>query len=479
MTQLLNQWIIPALYLASALLFIKGIKQLGSVRTARRGNAVAALGMLAAVVGTLLELGWVDYRWIIGGMAAGTAIGWLAAVRVAMTGMPGMVALLNGAGGLGSALTALSVYWVKVVELDKPGKLVDLMGDDAAAINVGLSVFIGGLTFTGSVLAYLKVQEKMRDAPINLPMGQWVNAGLWFGGTAVSVWFAYGIESPTLGAWVCVGLLALSFVLGVLQVLPIGGADMPVVISLLNSFSGIAGAAAGFMLQLPALIIAGALVGASGIILTQVMCKAMNRSLLNVLLGGFGEAPAAGTVKKDEGYRNVRSCGADEAAMVLEAAGSVVFVPGYGMAVAQCQHAVRELADLLKKRGAKVRHAIHPVAGRMPGHMNVLLAEADVPYDELIEMDAINPEFRNTDAVIVLGANDVVNPAALTNPGSPIYGMPILEVFHARTVFVIKRSLGAGFAGIKNELFEKPNTTMIFGDAKKMVQELITALKSA
>jgi NAD(P) transhydrogenase subunit beta len=342
-------------------------------------------------------------------------------------------------------------------------------------ITVCLSVLIGSVTLTGSLIAFLKLQGKLKKgAPILLPGHHALSAVLAAGTLASAVGLSAAVPGTTLVVWLVL-LVVLAGILGVMVTVPIGGADMPVVVSLLNSYSGMAASAAGFVIGNPLLIIAGAMVGSAGLILTNIMCVAMNRSLLNVLLGGFGmEATSGGG---DSEYTNVRSTSPEEAAMVLEDAESLIIVPGYGLAVAQAQHAVRELASVLEKRGCQVRYAIHPVAGRMPGHMNVLLAEADVPYDQLVEMDEINPDFKNTDVVIVLGANDVVNPAAIDDEKSPIYGMPILLTHEARSVFVVKRSLSPGYAGIKNPLFDRDNTNMIFGDAKKVVQALINETK--
>ena len=472
--EVIRSTVVPIIYLLSTVLFIFGIKQLAKVKTARRGNTIAAVGMLLAIVGALLELGVVDYRWIGAGLILGSIIGATFAIRVAMTSMPEMVALFNGFGGIASALVASSVYWRGVVEEDASGPLLGILGAPEAT-TIMLSILIGGVTFTGSIVALLKLQGTLRKGqPILLPARHVITFVILFGSIAAgAITLAGGAPDSVL--WVLV-LAAGSLVLGVLVTIPIGGADMPVVVSLLNSYSGLAASMAGFVIGNPLLIIAGAMVGAAGLILTQIMCVAMNRSLLNVLVGGFGVADGAGGGGSDE-YTGVTSCGPEEAAMILENADSLIIVPGYGLAVAQAQHAVRELSDLLKARGTKVTYAIHPVAGRMPGHMNVLLAEADVPYEELLEMDEINPEFRNTDAVIILGANDVVNPVATTDPSSPIAGMPILNAHEARSVFVVKRSLSPGYAGIKNELFEYDNTMMIFGDAKKVVQGLIGEVK--
>jgi len=469
--------VVALIYLLSATLFVFGLKRLARVRTARQGNTISAVAMLLAVVGTLVELNLVsDYRWIVAGILVGSAVGAILAVRVPMTSMPEMVAILNGFGGAASALVAISIYWVDVAEPGKAGTLASIMGG-SQAVTAFLSVLIGGVTFSGSVVAYAKLNGSLPGRPILLPGRHVLNVALLVLSMAMGLFFAYGIGDPVRGAAMMWGLLAASLVLGVLLVIPIGGADMPVVVSLLNSYSGLAACATGFVIGNNLLIISGAMVGAAGIILTRIMCDAMNRSLPSVVMGGFGGDSSAAATAGSQEYTSTRSAGAEEAAMVLEAARKVVVVPGYGLAVAQAQHAVRELGDLLKKRGVEVLYAIHPVAGRMPGHMNVLLAEADIPYELLWEMEKINPEFRDTDAVIVLGANDVVNPAAMTKKDSPIYGMPILEVHHAKTVFVVKRSLGAGYAGIKNELFEQPNTMMVFGDAKKVLQELIGELK--
>ncbi|NLY93341.1 MAG: NAD(P)(+) transhydrogenase (Re/Si-specific) subunit beta [Myxococcales bacterium] len=479
-TEFLSTAVAPLVYIASTMLFVFGLKGMTKVKSARRGNHLAAAGMFLAVVGALLELGLVDYRWIAIGLIVGAVVGAFLAIRVQMTEMPEMVALLNGFGGAASALVALSVVWNDVVEKDAAETMAHtLRGGAADAVTIALSILIGSITLTGSVVAMLKLKGKLKKGqPILLPGRHGINLVLGLGAiglTAYAGFVATGAEGVTLAT---LGLTGVALLLGVLLVIPIGGADMPVVVSLLNSYSGVAASMAGFVVGNPLLIVAGATVGAAGLILTQIMCVAMNRSLLNVLVGGFGATDGGGGAGDQVmEYHNVRSCGAEEAAMVLEAAESVIIVPGYGLAVAQAQHTVRELASELEKRGARVTYAIHPVAGRMPGHMNVLLAEADVPHEQLIEMDLINSEFKNTDAVIVVGANDVVNPVANKDPGSPIYGMPILNAHEAKSVFVIKRSLGAGYAGIKNELFEMPNTMMIYGDAKKVLQDLVREVK--
>jgi len=465
----------PLAYLLSSSLFIYALKRLGRVKTARSGNAIAAAAMLLAVAGTLVELGFVDYRWILGGVALGGALGAIAALRVEMTSMPEMVAIFNGFGGAASSLVALSVFWGRFVEAGETGSAWSVLGP-AESVTTALSVLIGGVTFTGSVIAFLKLQGRLaKGRPLMLPGRHVINALLVLGAVGSTVAFSGVLAGPDDLTVSLLALTAISLVLGVLLVIPIGGADMPVVVSLLNSYSGLAASAAGFVIGNPALIIAGAMVGAAGLILTNIMCKAMNRSLVAVLLGGFGQD--GGGAQEDSEYVGVTSAGPEEAALVLEGARNVIIVPGYGLAVAQAQHAVKELAGELEKRGAHVRYCIHPVAGRMPGHMNVLLAEADVPYEQLFELEAINADFATCDVAIVLGANDVANPAALEDEGSPIYGMPICNVHDAATVFVVKRSLSAGYAGIKNPLFERPNTSMLFGDAKKMMQDVLKELR--
>ena len=474
MTELIRSAVVPALYLLSSVLFIVGLKGLTRVRTARRGNAISSLAMAIAVIATVLDLGLVSYQWIIVGVLVGGVIGLVAAVRVEMTSMPEMVALFNGCGGAASTLVALAVVWLEVVQPGRTGTLDTVLGG-APAVTTSLAVLIGALTTSGSLVAYLKLRGTLRGMTL-LPGRHVINGAVLLGTLGAGVWLAIIVADPAATSVAALALTGLALVLGVLLVVPIGGADMPVVISLLNSYSGLAAATTGFVLGNNVLIISGALVGASGLILTQIMCKAMNRSLVNVLVGGFGATTA--TAGSSE-YTGVKSCGAEEAALVLESATSVVVVPGYGLAVAQAQHVLREVADLLERNGCRVRYAIHPVAGRMPGHMNVLLAEADVPYEHLIEMDTINPELKNTDVALVVGANDVVNPAALDQEDSPIFGMPILEVHNAQAVIVIKRSLSAGYAGIKNGLFELPNTLMLFGDGKKALQEIVRELKEA
>lgn len=450
-------------YLIAAALFIFGLKMMSVVRTARRGNWLAAVGMFLAVAVTLFDRGILTYQWILIGVVIGSLAGAVMAMRVQMTAMPQMVGLLNGFGGLASALVACA-------ELIKPSASADLY----SLTTIDLGTFVGAITFTGSVVAFGKLQGLVIQQPLVYPLQKTGNLILFLTCVALSVWH---LTNPgfAFSYWL---LFAASLLLGILLVLPIGGADMPVVISLLNSYSGVAAAITGFVLMNKVLIISGALVGAAGLILTQIMCRAMNRSLANVAFGAFGRVETAAAGKKESGYASVKSCTAEEAAMILESAQSLIIVPGYGMAVGHAQHAVKELADLLEERGTTVKYAIHPVAGRMPGHMNVLLAEAEVPYDQLYEMEAINPEFDQTDVAFVIGANDVVNPAARNEPGSPIYGMPILDVFKARSCIVLKRTLSPGFAGIKNPLFEKEKTLMYFDDAKAGVEKLVKELKN-
>jgi H+-translocating NAD(P) transhydrogenase subunit beta len=458
-----------ALYLASIVGFIVGIQRMARVKTSRQGNHLAAIAMALAIAGQLVETGVVHPWTMLLGLLAGAGIGAVISMRVKMTQMPEMVGLLNGLGGLASMFVGIATYAIGVhvtKDVKTMSEIIDI-GGGFNAFMLMLTVIVGAVTFTGSIVAFLKLAEKwLKGAPILLPGRHAIN----FGGLAATlalsalvVWVIPG----AFGGWTILLIVTLaSLAIGV-----------GLVISLLNSYSGVAGALAGFTINEPVLVVAGSLVGASGIILTMIMCKAMNRSLWNVMAGGFGTV-AAGSGGGGE-YKNVKSADVEEAAMVLADARSCIVVPGYGMAVAQAQHAVRELADLLEKRGCTVRYAVHPVAGRMPGHMNVLLAEANIPYDRLYEMDAIDNDFKNTDVVIVIGANDVVNPAAKTNPQSPLFGMPVLSVEDSKIVFVIKRSLGAGFAGVKNELFELENTRMIYADAKKACEELAKALKDS
>ena len=451
-------------YLLSAVSFIYGLKMLSHPKTARNGNMVASLGMLVAIVATVFLGTNLDIKLIAVAMLIGSVIGAFFAVRVQMTQMPQLVAIFNGFGGGASALVA-SAEFLKA-------------GADASmvlVVSITLSVLVGTLTFTGSFIAFGKLQGLITTKPVTFPGQQMLNALL----AIVMFVAAYMINDYGMNSFYVI--LTLSALLGILLVIPIGGADMPVVISLLNSYSGIAAAMTGFVLvqSVPsagnALIICGSLVGASGMILTQIMCKGMNRSLANVIFGAVG-----GEVESSSGEGkelNIKSYSTEEAAMIFDAADKIIVVPGYGLAVAQAQHAVREVAEYLEGKGKNVLYAIHPVAGRMPGHMNVLLAEANISYEQLKDLDEINPEFEDCDVALVLGANDVVNPAARTETGSPIYGMPILNVDKARTVMVNKRSMNAGFAGIQNELFGYDNTIMIFGDAKDMLTQLLSDLK--
>ena len=453
-------------YLVAASLFILGLKKLGSPASARNGNLVAAVGMLLAIVATMLDQHVLNYEMILVGLAIGSVIGAVIAYKVQMTEMPQMVGLLNGLGGASSALIAVAEFW----------RLLDSSQPIPLDINISmlLDVLIGGVTLTGSFLAFAKLQGLISGTPITFPLQQPFNLlllGSYLAGSAYLI-----ITPDSLPVFLAV--VAVSLVLGVMFVLPIGGGDMPVVISLLNSLSGVAAAAAGFVVMNNMLIIAGALVGASGLILTEIMCKAMNRSLFSVLFSAFGSvSTATGGAAAGASNQPVRSIDAEEGAMMLGYARSVVIVPGYGMAVAQAQHSVRELADQLERMGVDVKYAIHPVAGRMPGHMNVLLAEANVAYTQLYDMEDINPQFEQADVALVIGANDVVNPAARSDKNSPIYGMPILEVDRAKQTIVIKRGMSAGFAGVDNELFYKAKTTMLFGSAKDMVAKLVSEVK--
>jgi NAD(P) transhydrogenase subunit beta len=455
-------------YLIASICFIFGIKKLASPKTARQGNQLAAVGMLLAIVVTLLDKRVLSFEWIIAGIIIGSAIGAVFALKVKMTGMPQMVGLLNGFGGGASVLVALSEY--ERIYFGNQQFEVNVM------ITIVLSILVGSVTFTGSLIAFGKLQELITGKVIKYPFQHPLNALLILGVLVVGVIVVINPVNIEL----LLIITAVSLVLGVLLVLPIGGADMPVAISLLNSYSGIAASMTGFVLSNNMLIIAGALVGASGIILTIIMCKGMNRSLMNVVLGGWENAGAAGPAAAAASPKGqVKSIDSEELAMLLDSVSSVIIVPGYGMAVAQAQHAVRDLMTVLEKKGIKVRFAIHPVAGRMPGHMNVLLAEAQVEYDKLVAMEDINDDFPNTDVVIIIGANDVVNPAARNNPNSPIYGMPILNVDYAKTVIINKRSLNVGYAGIDNELFFYPNALMYFGDAKEAITRLVNELKQS
>ena len=455
-------------YLVAASLFFVGLKRLGSPATARQGNRLASIAMLLAIVATLLDRQVLNHQMILVGIAIGSVIGAITAQKVAMTSMPQLVGLFNGLGGAASALVAMAEFW----------HYFDLTAEPNAGstVTVMLGVLIGGVTFTGSLIAFAKLQGLISGSPITFPLQQAFNAALLASFLIGSGYLVATSPTPSL----FLGLVAISLVLGIMFVIPIGGGDMPVVISLLNSFSGLAASAAGFVVMNNMLIIAGALVGASGIILTVIMCKGMNRSLTNVLFAAFGTGESGGTATAgggSQGDKVVRNIDPEECAMMLGYARSVVIVPGYGMAVAQAQHSIRELADQLDKMGVEVKYAIHPVAGRMPGHMNVLLAEANVPYDSLYDMDDINPQFEETDVALVIGANDVVNPSAESQKDSPIYGMPIIQVDRAKHAIVIKRGLSTGFAGVDNELFYRDKTMMLFGSAKDMVSKLVAEVK--
>ncbi|MEM6910107.1 MAG: NAD(P)(+) transhydrogenase (Re/Si-specific) subunit beta [Verrucomicrobiota bacterium] len=448
-------------YIVASILFIFGIKMLGSAETARRGNFLSSLGMLVAIVAVLLSSG-MSYTWIMVGLVLGGSLGAFSARKVEMTGMPELVALFNGFGGLSSLLVA----WAEEVQ---PAGANPIFTDSV----IFAALVIGGVTFTGSLVAYGKLSGKLDGKPLLFPNQKAINVAV--AALLLLLGVAYALQSGfSLPAFYLIVLLALA--LGVLGVLPIGGGDMPVAIALLNSFSGIAACAAGFVILNNVLIVAGAMVGASGLILTIIMCKAMNRTLGDVLFGGFGAESAGGGAEAEGEMKPIT---ADDAYYILEAASQVIFVPGYGMAVAQAQHAVKELAALLEENGCEVSFAIHPVAGRMPGHMNVLLAEADVPYEQLAEMDDVNPLMSNTDVAVVIGANDVVNPAALEDESSPIYGMPIINVHQARTTFVLKRGQGKGFSGLVNPLFTRANTRMLYGDAKETITSLVGQFKGS
>ena len=452
-------------YILASMLFIFGLKLLSSPETARRGNLVSSSGMLLAVLVTLLDQSIIDFTWIIVGVCIGASIGYFAAIKIKITAMPEMVALFNGFGGIASLLVGSAEY------------LNGINQNPALLIAIYLTVLIGGVTFSGSLIAWGKLSETIRGNPFLYKGQQIVNSLLLGLLLFAGLEMIYMQGMFTENQFQILGFICLlAFLLGVLFVVPIGGADMPVVIALLNSFSGLAACAAGFVILNNVLIVSGALVGASGLILTNIMCKAMNRSLANVLFSGFGAVKDTG-VERDEVQGEVRPINIADTYLILEAATSVLIVPGYGMAVAQAQHSVRELGELLEANGAEVKYAIHPVAGRMPGHMNVLLAEANVSYDVLVEPEDVNPIMDTIDVCIVIGANDVVNPDAKENERSPIYGMPIIEVDKAKTAFVLKRSMATGFAGIKNPLFFKSNTRMLFGDAKESVSSLVAEFK--
>ena len=468
-------------YIVSAVLFIFGIKMLGKVQTARRGNFISALGMGVAVVVTILDrqvfgAGLKAHLWLAGALILGSVIGLIMAKKVKMTAMPEMVALFNGFGGLASLLVA----WAEYSRAQGYPALADYLRDNVAfnanffAISTSLAVVIGAITFTGSMLAFGKLAELISGRPFLFKGQKLLNLLFFLAVLAGLVYFSIcpeGAYAPEA----FYALMILSLILGITVILPIGGGDMPVVISMLNSLSGMAACAAGFILMNNVLIVAGTLVGASGIVLTVIMAKAMNRTIGNILFSGFG---AQGGKASAQSGGELKPISLQDAYYILEAARNVVIIPGYGMAVAQAQHAVKELVGVLEKNGAEVRFAIHPVAGRMPGHMNVLLAEADVPYDQLWEMDKINPTMQQVDVAMVIGANDVVNPAAAEDPGSPIYGMPIIKAYEAKTVMVLKRGKGTGFSGLENQLFTLPQTRMLYGDAKATLTQLVSEFKS-
>ena len=454
--------VIPIIYLFSAVFFILGLRQLSHPRTALKGNRTASLGMLFAIIATLLNNQILNFQSIFIAILIGSAIGAILSKRIEMTSMPQLVALFNGFGGAASLLVATAEFY--------RGDVLPIF----IFFTITITILIGSITFSGSFIAFLKLQGIMRGAPIQFS-GQHAFNGL----LVLLVIFSsvYGILNPLQLNTMLLVMMGVALLLGVLFVLPIGGADMPVVISLLNSFSGLAACATGFVIQNDALIISGSLVGASGIILTDIMCKGMNRTIWNVLFAGVGSSNTNADSLQVDPMKSIKSYEPEDTVVIFENAKQVVIVPGYGLAVAQAQHMVHELQKLLEGKGVSVKYAIHPVAGRMPGHMNVLLAEANIPYDSLFDLDQINPEFEETDVTLVIGANDVVNPAARHDKSSPIFGMPILDVDKSQTVFVLKRSMNPGFAGIENELFYKDNTIMIFGDAKDTVSKLVSELK--
>ncbi len=454
---------IQLIYLIATAFFIRGLKLLNSPATARKGNQLAAFGMLIGVVVTLFDQQIISFELIVAGVLIGGLIGLLLAKKVEMTAMPELVAIFNGFGGAASALVAWGEF----------ARTTDVLSFEATVlVTTGLSVFIGAVTFTGSFVAFGKLKGFISGNAITFPGLNFINIGAMIGMLVLIGIFTYDPTNLTI-FWVIMGV---SLLIGITSVIPIGGADMPVVISLLNSYSGIAASMAGFVLGNNLLIVSGALVGAAGLILTQIMCKAMNRSLFNVIFGSFGGDGGSSGGGGDAGDKSVNETSAEDLAIQVAYASKVVIVPGYGLAVAQAQHIVKEVATKLEEKGVQVKYGIHPVAGRMPGHMNVLLAEADVPYDLLYDMDQINPEFATTDVVLIIGANDVVNPMAKTSPGSPIYGMPILDVDEAKRTVVFKRSLSVGYAGIDNPLFYEQKNQIFFGDAKKSLQALNEAL---
>jgi H+-translocating NAD(P) transhydrogenase subunit beta len=455
------------LYLVAAVCFIMALRGLSSPETSRQGNIYGIVGMVIAVFTTLAMPQMGGFGRIVVAIAVGGAIGTFIALRIQMTALPQLVAAFHSLVGLAAVfVAAAALYSPTSFGIGTPGAI-----HGSSLIEMSLGTAIGAITFTGSIIAFAKLQALISGAPLVFPMQHPLNAALGIAIVLGIAWFA--MTGAHVAFWV---LIALSLALGLLLIMPIGGADMPVVISMLNSYSGWAACGIGFTLHNNALIVTGALVGSSGAILSYIMCKGMNRSIFNVILGGFGTEGGAAAAAGAKETRPVKAGSAEDASFIMKNASSVIIVPGYGMAVAQAQHALREMADLLKKEGVQVRYAIHPVAGRMPGHMNVLLAEANVPYDEVLELEEINRDFAQTDVAFVIGANDVTNPAAKTDPKSPIYGMPILDVDKAKTVLFIKRSMATGYAGVENELFFRDNTMMLFGDAKKMCEEICKAL---
>ncbi|MGD9800416.1 MAG: NAD(P)(+) transhydrogenase (Re/Si-specific) subunit beta [Parvularculaceae bacterium] len=461
----------PLLYVASGVLFILALRGLSSPETARQGNRFGMLGMALAVGTTLFLLqdkGLMTWVYILGAVGVGGGVGAVVAQRVKMTQMPELVAFFHSLVGLAAVFIAWAAFLApKAFGVGEPGAI-----HLQSVLEMSLGVAIGAITFSGSVIAYAKLAGKMSGKPILLPARHVINLGI-----AVFIVLAIGTLMTGYQNWTVFAALTLAaFILGFLLIIPIGGADMPVVVSMLNSYSGWAAAGIGFTLENMALIITGALVGSSGAILSYIMCKGMGRSFISVILGGFGGEDAVGGAGGGEETRPVKQGSADDAAFIMKNAGKVIIIPGYGMAVAQAQHALKEMADGLKEAGVEVKYAIHPVAGRMPGHMNVLLAEAQVPYDEVFELEDINAEFRTADVAFVIGANDVTNPAAKTDKTSPIYGMPVLDVENARTVLFVKRSMASGYAGVQNELFFRDNTMMLFGDAKKVCESIVKAL---
>lgn len=457
-------------YLVAAVLFILSLRGLSSPETSRQGNMFGIIGMTIAVVTTILNPEIVSYDWIIGAIVIGGAIGFVIARKIAMTQMPQLVAAFHSLVGLAAVLVAAAAFLnpVSFGIADAAGQIFL-----ASKIEMSLGAAIGAITFSGSIIAFAKLNGNMSGAPIMLPARHLINALMGLGIIGCIVAFAMSDGASSGGGHLMWWIIGLSFVIGFLLIIPIGGADMPVVVSMLNSYSGWAAAGIGFTLANSALIVTGALVGSSGAILSYIMCKGMNRSFISVILGGFGGDDAAAAAVGAAETRPVKQGSAEDAAFIMKNAAKVIIVPGYGMAVAQAQHALKEMADMLKGEGVEVKYAIHPVAGRMPGHMNVLLAEANVPYDEVFELEDINSEFAQADVAFVIGANDVTNPAAKTDPQSPIFGMPILDVEKAGTVLFIKRSMGSGYAGVENELFFRDNTMMLFSDAKKMVEEIV------